>query len=192
MKNLSPHSVTLPFAHPEPIGLPLLSFGAFNMVEVWKELSEYPGYAVSSFGRVKSFNERFEKIRKNVNHISGYYYVRLCKNGIKKTIAVHKLVSMAFLNHIPCGMQKTVNHKDFNKLNNYVNNLEIVTNRENNNRKHLKHSSQYTGVSWNKSKNKWEVKIYFNKKLHHLGRFENEYDAHLVYENKLLTLTKTI
>lgn len=33
MKNLSPHSVTLPFAHPEPIGQPLLLFGAFNMAK---------------------------------------------------------------------------------------------------------------------------------------------------------------
>lgn len=171
------------------------------MKEIFKDIPTYEGiYQVSNLGKVKSLERVIirsdgkpysakEKILKNFLTDRGYYSVKLYKNKILKTITVHQLVSMAFLNHTPCGYKLVVNHIDFDKKNNNVSNLELVTQRENANHKHLKSSSKYTGVCWNKARNKWQSNIKINGKLKHLGLFTNEYDAHLAYENALKQLT---
>jgi hypothetical protein len=105
-----------------------------------------------------------------------------------KTRTVHQLVAGAFLNHKPSRYELVINHKDFNRSNNNVDNLEIVTTRENANQKHLKSSSQYTGVSWDKNRNKWSSQIVINKKLKFLGRFINELDASKAYQKALKDL----
>jgi len=161
--------------------------------EIWKDIPGYEGiYNVSSLGEIKSF-----KIIKNKGYLlkkalntAGYYVVSLSKNNKNKTFQVHQLVAMAFLGHKICGMKLVINHKNFNKLDNRVENLEIVTNRENSNKKHIKSTSQYTGVSWNNNLKKWSCYIRINTKKYHLGYFTNEIDAHNVYQNKLKELTK--
>ena len=75
-----------------------------------------------------------------------------------------------------------VNHINHNKKNNRLDNLEVITNRENSNKKHLKSSSKFIGVYWSKSKGKWASKIYYNKKLNHIGYFEDEEDANKAYQ----------
>ena len=94
--------------------------------EYWRPVVEYEGlYMVSNWGRVKSMNYNHsgkEKILKPGKDKNGYLKVGLCKNGKVKTFYVHKLVAEAFLlnpNNLPC-----INHKDENKQNNSVNNLE--------------------------------------------------------------------
>ena len=159
-------------------------------VEIWKDIKNYEGfYQVSSFGNVKSFkaqkNTKFKILHKVLN-IHGYYQVALCDNKtVKKTFKIHQLVAVAFLNHIPCGMKLVINHINLNKLDNRVENLEIVTTRENCNMKHLKSSSNYTGVSWNKNKLQWSSVIGINGKVKHLGYFNSEIEASLFYENAL-------
>lgn len=81
-----------------------------------------------------------------------YLGVSLSRDGKAKTITVHKLVAYAFLNHKSCGYKLVVNHIDTNPKNNNVTNLEIVTTRENSNQKHIKSSSKYVGVSWQKNR----------------------------------------
>jgi len=166
-------------------------------MEIWKDIIGYEGlYQVSNFGRVKILERIFfvrgkypinknEKILKLNLNTHGYYRVSLIKDKIPKTITVHKLVAMAFLNHIPDGFNFVVNHKDFVRTNNYDYNLEIITQRENTNQKHLKSTSKYTGVSWNKNQKKWVSKIKTKNKQTHLGTFENEFDAHLAYQSEL-------
>ena len=95
----------------------------------------------------------------------GYFNVGLSKDGVQKRYQVHQLVSIAFLNHKPNGFEKVVNHKNFDKLDNRLENLEIVSNRENSNQKHIKSSSSYTGVNWDSRKKKWISKIHINNKL---------------------------
>ena len=73
----------------------------------------------------------------------------------------------------------------FNKTNNKLDNLEIVTQRENSNQKHLKSSSKYIGVSWSKSRNKWVALIYLNGKHKNLGRFNDELEASKAYQKAL-------
>ena len=90
--------------------------------EYWKPVVGYEGhYQVSNFGRVKSIKFGKEIILKQKIK-DGYYYVGLSKNGIVKNYFVHRLVAEAFIpnpNNLP-----QVNHKDENKLNNSVDNLE--------------------------------------------------------------------
>ena len=90
--------------------------------EYWKDKKDYEGqYQLSNLGRVKSIKFGKEIILKQ-NIRRGYYYVVLSKNGIVKNYFVHRLVAEAFLDNpdnLPC-----VNHKDENKLNNNVDNLE--------------------------------------------------------------------
>ncbi len=105
------------------------------MEEIWRDIQGYEGlYKVSNMGNVKSLNYRRTGLEKNLkfdkdNH--GYLYVILCKNNERKTFRVHRLVAQAFIdnpNNYP-----QVNHKDENKLNNTVKNLEYCSSSYNNN-----------------------------------------------------------
>ena len=158
-------------------------------MEIYKDVIGYEGiYKVSNLGNIKSLIGNNEKILKLCKNGGGYSTVNLHINSIMKTRTVHQLVAGAFLNHKPSRYELVINHKDFNRSNNNVNNLEIVTTRENANQKHLKSSSQYTGVSWDKNRNKWSSQIVINKKLKFLGRFNNEIDASEAYQKALKDL----
>ncbi|TGE03337.1 HNH endonuclease [Hymenobacter fodinae] len=91
--------------------------------EIWKPIASSPGYAVSSLGRVK--NETTGALRKLVNHRNGYLQI-----GIRSSnYLVHRLVALA---HLPPVTGKDfVNHKDCDKHNNTLQNLEWVTKSEN-------------------------------------------------------------
>lgn len=100
-------------------------------MEVWKPVKEY-NYEVSSLGRVRNTSNNkilslFDKNR------MGYYRVILFKDGQRKRHFVHRLVAETFLENIENKPQ--VNHKDGNKQNNNVENLEWVSQSEN-----MKHS----------------------------------------------------
>jgi len=152
-------------------------------MENWKDIVGYEGlYQISNFGNVKRIYFDKEKMLNLTLNNRSYLRICLSKNGIKKTKQVHQLVAMAFKNHIPCGMKFVINHIDYNKLNNREDNLEIVTNRENTNRKHLKSSSKYTGVYWNNNTKKWQSAIKINNKTKYLGAYENEIIASNAYE----------
>ena len=172
-------------------------------IEIWKDVPEYEGlYQVSNFGNVKSLQKNIkmpnggiriqsEKILKPFSS-TGYLEVELCKKGKGKYFKVHKLVAITYLNHIPCGHKITVDHIDHNKKNNTLNNLQLLTNRENVKRSidKTKTTSKHIGVSFDKKNKKWVSQIYLNKKNIFLGRFKNEYDAHLAYQNKLKEIEK--
>ena len=161
------------------------------MKEQWKDITGYEEiYQVSNQGRVKSLKWGKERILKMCLDGCGYCIVCLCKNSIKTTAKIHKLVAIAFLGHIRCGYKLVVNHKDFNKLNNCVDNLEIVTQRENTNKKHLKSSSDFVGVSWDKDRNRWASKITIEGKTKYLGRFTDEVEASKAYQSALNNLNK--
>lgn len=111
-------------------------------MEQWQDIEGYEGmYQVSNYGRVKSlerYKENHGKLQKVDERIlvqaqkeGGYMFVSLWKDGKQKMHYVHRLVVQAFIGYIPDGY--TVNHLDFNPENNHVDNLEIVTQSENNN-----------------------------------------------------------
>ena len=165
-----------------------------NQFEIWKDVIGYDGiYQVSNLGNVKSLNYKRsgkEQVLKNgKNKKSGYFFVNLFKNKTIKNRNVHQLVAEAFLNHKPCGMDLVINHKNQIKTDNRVENLEIITQRENTNQKHLKSSSKYTGVSWDKKYNKWRARIRIKEKLKYLGVYDSELEASQAYQNALSNIT---
>lgn len=156
--------------------------------EIWKDIPGYEElYQISNLGRVKSLEREIlrrykvlakEKILKSNISKDGYYKVSLCKDSKGKNYKVHQLVAMAFLNHIPCGREIEVNHKDEDKTNNRLENLELLTYEE-----HLKFTyrnatSKYIGVCFNKKTNKWLSAIKINGKSKGLGSFKTELEAY--------------
>ena len=98
-------------------------------MEQWKDILGYNGkYSISSYGRVRS--NKKSVIMSPCNDKDGYVLISLYKDK-KKTCKIHRLVA---LNFIPNPLEKpTVNHKDGNKGNNNVLNLEWNTRKENTN-----------------------------------------------------------
>ena len=102
-------------------------------MEIWKDIEGFEGlYQVSNLGRTKSLNynhTKKEKILKPSLNEKGYLLVNLYKEGKGRSYLVHRLVAQAF---IPNPEDKPqVNHKDEDKTNNKVENLEWVTSKEN-------------------------------------------------------------
>lgn len=99
------------------------------MQEIWKDIKEYEGeYEISNLGRVRSLNYRrtgMKKVLKPINHPRGYLSVILYKNKKSKEFCIHRLVAETFIENLSNKPQ--VNHKDGNKHNNTINNLEWVT-----------------------------------------------------------------
>lgn len=93
-------------------------------MEIWRNIEGYEGlYQVSNLGRIYSL--RREKILAGGIDTSGYIVVTLYKNGKGKTKTVHRLVAKAFIEN-PKELP-VINHKDENKTNNHITNLEWCT-----------------------------------------------------------------
>lgn len=101
-------------------------------MEAWKDIQGYEGlYQVSNLGRVRSLGNNGKKPRVMSQEITtwGYCRIRLIDmNHIGKHYAVHRLVANAFIGDCE---GKEVNHLDEIKTNNRVENLQIVTSKEN-------------------------------------------------------------
>jgi len=166
-----------------------------TQLEIWKDIPGYEGvYQISNLSRIKSlsriilkngkypFKSKEKYLSKSI--VNGYEHISL--SSVKtKNYSVHQLVAMAFLNHTPCGYKLVVNHKNFNGLDNRLENLEIITQRENANHRKDKLSSKYNGVCFSKNDNKWKATIYVNGKNKHLGYFKTEIEASEYYQNAL-------
>lgn len=110
-------------------------------IENWKPVVGYEGlYEVSDWGRVRSLDKYIKNWPKGIRlvkgrvlkpgrHRKGYLLVVLNKDGVMKTCKVHRLVAIAFIPN-PDGLPQ-VNHKDENKHNNRVENLEWCDNKYN-------------------------------------------------------------
>ena len=93
--------------------------------EVWKDVAGYEGiYQISSLGRLKNIR-RHRMMNPSING-SGYVVASLSKDGKCSMVRVHRLVAKAFLPQKHSDL-RLVNHKDGNKTNNVVHNLEWVT-----------------------------------------------------------------
>lgn len=123
--------------------LNLLSVFNYNMEkEIWEDIKEYEGlYQCSTYGNVRSLDryilehngkKQFRKgipIKPRLNK-NGYLQLALNKNSIRKMKYVHILVAETFLTN--ADKLKTVNHKNGNKLDNNIDNLEWSSYSENN------------------------------------------------------------
>jgi hypothetical protein len=170
------------------------------MVEEFRAVPSYEGiYEVSNLGNIKSLQRiklnkgKFpfylkEKLLRLAKDKNGYYTVSLNKNNTRKTYKPHQLVAMAFLGHNPNGMKLVVDHIDNNSLNNRIDNLQIITQRENASKDQKNKTSNFTGVYWFKANKKWRAYIKIGLKQVHLGYFDNEEEASNAYQNKLKTI----
>ena len=102
--------------------------------EQWKPVNGFENYEISNLGRVKSLNYNHtgvEKILKSQKDRKGYLAVSLCRDGKVKKLFVHRLVATAFLPN-PEGLPE-VNHRNEDKTNNCVSNIEWCSRLYNNN-----------------------------------------------------------
>lgn len=95
-------------------------------MEVWKN-SRFENFEVSNLGRVR--NKRTGNIFTGTTNDSGYVYVSLYVNGKSKSVRLHRLVAETFVEN-PSELPE-VNHKNGNKKDNRVSNLEWVTHTDN-------------------------------------------------------------
>lgn len=105
------------------------------MSEIWLPIKGFEGlYEVSNLGNVRSLNYNHTgntNVLKPIENKYGYFQINLWKNGIRKTVLIHRLVAEAFIPNWfnePC-----INHRDENPKNNSVDNLEWCDNIYNNN-----------------------------------------------------------
>jgi hypothetical protein len=170
-------------------------------MENWKDIKGYEGfYQVSDTGRVKSLSRVVkhrniymivkEKILKQCEGNSGYLKVNLYKESKGKTFFIHILVAMAFLNHTPNGHTLVVDHKNNDKIDNILSNLQIITNRHNSSKDRKGGLSKYTGVSYSNKNRNWVSMIYIDAKHTYLGTFDTEHRASIAYNFALTQLDK--
>ena len=155
--------------------------------EIWREVKDYERlYEVSNLGRLKSLKWEKERILKPGKDTNGYLIVDLSKDSIRKNKTVHQLVAIAFLNHTPCGHKIVVDHIDNNPSNNRLDNLQLVTTRENVS-KDRKNKKKFTGVY--KSGKKFTSQIRFDGRVRSLGSFDTPEEASEYYQNALTAIS---
>jgi hypothetical protein len=124
-----------------------------NKPEIWKDIPWYEGlYQVSNKGNVKSLwnsKTKKDKILKYSKYINGYCRINLYIRWIAKIFYIHRLVCLTFLDN-PKNKEQ-VNHIDWDKYNNNLENLEFCTASEN-----ILHSYR---ILWNKLSNKNNFKV---------------------------------
>lgn len=141
--------------------------------EEWKPIEGYEGYEVSNKGRVRSYRKRnstkfyevpkIMRLKKCQTHCKEYLSASLMNNGKKESPSVHRLVAKAFIDNPENKPQ--VHHIDNNEQNNCVENLQWVTNSENQlARKDWSRPSGYKYVFRNRKK--WRaanIRLVFDK-----------------------------
>lgn len=95
--------------------------------EIWKDLPGYPGQEISSYGRL--YGKKYKKMRKQQVDKDGYYVTGLSVDNKLQFRRINRLVAEAFIpnpDNLPF-----VNHKDEDKKNNHIENLEWCTGKQN-------------------------------------------------------------
>jgi hypothetical protein len=129
--------------------------------EIFKNVVWYEWlYQISNLGRVKSLKYWKEKILKHQIWKSKYIYYNLCKDNICQKYYSHRLIWQAFIPNLE--NKPHINHKNWIKSDNRLENLEWITSKEN----HL-HRFQ---ILWQKWALKWKF-----WKLHHWAKRVNQY-----------------
>ena len=163
-------------------------------IEEWKQIPNLP-YEISSLGKIRNLQG---KVLKTYVQNSGYEQIKINYQGLHIHKSIHRLVAEAF---IPNPLNRPyVNHIDGNKLNNTVNNLEWCTNSENilharktglnpynkptlglklKPRGNSGKQSQYLGVHWDKSRQRWRAYVVLDNIKYLQKRYDSEYEAAL-------------
>jgi hypothetical protein len=138
----------------------------------WVELADFPGYFVNRNGQVKGKLKGLLTPQES----NGYQYVRLSTNNVSNKKYVHRLIAQTFLtnsDNLP-----EVDHKDWNRSNNCVENLRWIA-REGNcqsKRKQINNKSGVKGLYWSNSEDCWIAKRMINHIIYK-KRFQDRNDA---------------
>ncbi len=156
-------------------------------MKITKDIKDYEGlYQITDIGEVISLETDTKEycLLKSFGGGKGYMCVKLSKGDRldRKQKQIHRLVAETFIpnpENKPC-----VNHINGIRDDNRVVNLEWVNYRENATHKIFtkKPSSRYTGVSWNKTRQKWSSQICHNGKIITIGFFDDEHIASFSYK----------
>lgn len=122
-------------------------------------------------------------------HPQGYNLIGIQIKGSKqKVVQVQQLIASAFLGYKWNGHNLVVNHKNLPKTNNHIDNLEIISHRENLSIERTIKSGLPVGVSWCNTYKKYVSRIYKNYKIIHLGYFNTIEQASKEYKKALKSI----
>lgn len=145
-----------------------------------KEVEDYFEYINGELWRkawVRSKSPiNYRKVENKDNH-KGYCRIRF-KNSM---VYYHVILWILLKGDIPAGL--TIDHIDGNKLNNNIDNLRLVTQRQNNQNKEVHRKGKLVGCFFDKKKNKWCAQTKIGKNHIFIGNFTTELEAHQAYLN---------
>ena len=140
----------------------------------------YEGYYCTRSGRIFSIMKSFHEIAVNARDKDGYLKATLYKNKKPIHFRKHRIIAMTFLGD----SELMINHKNGIKDDNRADNLEYVSEREN--QSHWRKSKGYdVGVCWAKKEGKWRAYFQQNHIWEHLGFYDTKEDAKQAYLNRL-------
>lgn len=116
-----------------------------------------------------------KEVKSVVNHQTGYCVVGV--NG--KQVRYHRIVWILNYGQIPANLQ--IDHIDGNRVNNSIENLRLFTNRKNSQNQLRHKNGKLVGCYYCKTSKRWKAQVYYNKKIHGLGYYKSEAEAHSVY-----------
>ena len=105
-----------------------------NVKFYWHPFSKY--YLASKCGKILSLKRKEKRILKLIVTKKGYLEFVFCENNKKRHYFVHRFIYECFKGVIPKGME--IDHFDFNRKNNQISNLQILTHKENHHKSHCK------------------------------------------------------
>ena len=147
------------------------------MKEIYKEYPYDKRYKVSNKGNVigiKGF------VLKQYLDSKGYPMVHIGERSIR----THLPVAETWLNHVRCGHKIVIDHIDNNPQNNNLENLQLISHRENLTKDKANKTSKYKGVSLRNS-GKWYSQICLSGKVYSLGDYNTEIEAYHAYLDAL-------
>lgn len=148
------------------------------MKEIIKEYPLDKRYKVSNMGyvigvkgyKLKPFIDKFNR--------STVY-------AVKKDRYLHQIIAETFLNHTPCGHKIVVDHIDNNPQNNRLDNLQLISHRENLLKDKKNKTSKYRGVSKDYKTSRYRTQVCLGGKTYYLGLYNTEDEAYIAYIDAL-------
>ena len=150
--------------------------------EIWRPHFKFGGYEASNLGRVKSVyrngKERILKLRENEK---GYLKFEVRHNGKRVTYRAHRFIYECFSGEF-LG-KREINHKDLDKKNNSIGNLEICSRSEN-----MRHAwmGRKRGVTKATKSRNWGAQINISGNVKYLGAFPTKDEAYAEYYDSYL------
>lgn len=163
---------------------------------MWRELPIDPRYKVSENGQIKGLNG---KLLKQAKDTKGYLFVTLCNNKKQYHLSVHRAVALCYIPN-PHNYPQ-VNHKDQNKTNNNVENLEWCSNKYNSHYSHAKAVlmiDKVTGKVIKRFEALRDIDEYFGKEVHqsisfccnHKPKYKSAYGYKWKFEETLVEVKR--